>query len=280
MKAMSVTASIIYSSRVLLSTYNLPSMYIAPYAGQGKMASRQQSGVCCYWEFAPVLVLIIAARRDRYAHAVRRFDDKAGRSMHAASPEENKRALRARMLQQRGMIAPEEAVERGTSAQAHVLASPHWASARIVALYMPIRGELDTGLLRSRAWAEGKRVLLPRCVVGRRGELELAACASAAELAPGSYGILEPLPALPAIDLEDPRQAPHLLIAPCLAVDRRGYRLGYGGGYYDRLLRRPALQTTVCIGLLYAVQRVVALPVASWDARLDGVCTEEGCTWV
>jgi 5-formyltetrahydrofolate cyclo-ligase len=200
--------------------------------------------------------------------------------MHSTSPEETKRALRARMLEQRGMLTPEEASGRSAAAQGHVLASPHWANARTVALYMPIRGELDTGLLRSRAWAEGKRVLLPRCAAGRRGELELAACAGVAELAPGSYGILEPLPALPAIDLEDPRQAPHLLLAPCLAVDERGYRLGYGGGYYDRLLRRPALYATLCIGLMYAAQRVPALPVESWDARLQGVCTEEGFLWL
>jgi 5-formyltetrahydrofolate cyclo-ligase len=199
--------------------------------------------------------------------------------MHSTSPKETKRALRAHMLAQRSMLTPEEASGRSAAAQGHVLASPHWASARTVALYMPIRGEVDTGLLRSRAWAGGKRVLLPRCAAGRRGELELAACASVAELAPGPYSILEPLPSLPAIDLEDPQQAPQLLIAPCLAVDSQGCRLGYGGGYYDRLLRRPALQTTVCIGLMYAVQRVGSLPVESWDARLHGVCTEDGFIW-
>lgn len=200
--------------------------------------------------------------------------------MPSASPDDAKRALRARMLEQRGMLAPGEASGRGRAAQGHVLASPHWANARIVALYMPIRGELDTGLLRLRAWAEGKRVLLPRCAAGRRGELELVACESAAGLAPGSYGIPEPLPSLPAMDTEDPEQAPQLLVAPCLAVDRLGYRLGYGGGYYDRFLRCPALQATLCVGLIYAVQRVVSLPVDSWDARLHGVCTEEGLIWI
>jgi len=199
--------------------------------------------------------------------------------VNATSPDDRKRALRARMLAQRGMLAPEEAYERGKTAQGHVLASSHWASARTVALYMPIRGELDTGLLRAQAWAEGKRVLLPRCVAGRRGELEFAACANAMELAPGSYGILEPLPALPPIDLEDSSQSPHLLIAPCLAVDRQAYRLGYGGGYYDRLLRRPALRGSLCIGLVYEMQLVDALPVESWDARLQGICTEGGFVW-
>jgi 5-formyltetrahydrofolate cyclo-ligase len=184
------------------------------------------------------------------------------------------------MLEQRGMIAPEEAAWRGRSAQGHMLASPRWANARTVALYMPVRNELDTGLLRSRAKAEGKRVLLPRCIAGRRGELELVPCNDATDLAPGSYGILEPLPSLSAIDPDDPEQAPQLLIVPCLAVDRQGCRLGYGGGYYDRLLRRPTLRTALCIALIYMVQLVVSLPMESWDARVHGVCTEEGLLWV
>jgi 5-formyltetrahydrofolate cyclo-ligase len=195
------------------------------------------------------------------------------------SPDE-KGALRTRMLEQRTMLPPEEAAWRGKNAQYNLLASSHWAKALTVALYMPICGEVDTGLLRSRARAEGKRVLLPRCLAGRRGNMELVACEDETDLAPGSYGILEPLPALSASDLDDPGQAPHLLIAPCLAVDRQGWRLGYGGGYYDRLLRRPALQATLCIGLLYALQFVPSLPVESWDVRLHGVCTEEGLIWI
>ena len=198
--------------------------------------------------------------------------------MPSMSPDE-KGALRARMLEQRAMLPPEEAAWRGENAQNNLLASSHWAKALTVALYMPIRGEVDTGLLRARARAGGKGILLPRCLAGRRGEMELVACKDGTELARGSYGIWEPVPALPAIDLDDPGQTPHLLIAPCLAVDHQGCRLGYGGGYYDRLLRRPALQATLCIGLLYALQFVPSLPVESWDVRLHGVCTEEGLIW-
>jgi 5-formyltetrahydrofolate cyclo-ligase len=134
--------------------------------------------------------------------------------------------------------------------------------------------------LRSQAGVEGKRVLLPRCIAGQRGELELVPCSDKAELAPGAYGIWEPVPSLPAIDADDPEQSPHLLLAPCLAVDSRGFRLGYGGGHYDRLLCRPALQATLCIALIHALQLVPALPAESWDMRLHGVCTEEGLLWL
>jgi 5-formyltetrahydrofolate cyclo-ligase len=200
--------------------------------------------------------------------------------MSSTAPEEKKRALRAKMLEERRALAPEEAARRSRLAQGHVLASSCWTQAKSVVLYMPIRGELDTGLLRAQAKAEGKRVLLPRCVAGRRGELELVPCSDAAALAPGAYGILEPLPSLPAIDPDDPEQAPQLLLAPCLAADSRGFRLGYGGGYYDRLLCRPALQTTLCIALIYALQYLPSLPTEHRDIRLHGVCTEEGLLWL
>ena len=204
----------------------------------------------------------------------------AEKGARVCAADDRKRAIRAEMLKQRAMFAPEEVAGRSASAQDHVLLSSHWVNASTVALYMPIRGEMDTGLLRSRAWAEGKRVLLPRCVAGQPGELDLVVCERAAELAPGTYGIPEPLPSLPAVDLEDARQVPQLLIAPCLAVDRQGYRLGYGGGYYDRLLRHAALRMTLCLGLIYAMQAVLLLPKENWDARLHGVCTEHGFLWV
>ena len=193
---------------------------------------------------------------------------------------ELKRVLRTCMLAGRAALAPEDAAACSEAAQGHVQTSSHWAGAETVMLYMPIRAEMDTGLLLARAWAEGKRVLLPRCVPGRPGELDLVACAKADELAPGVYGILEPLASLPAIDLADPQQAPQLLLVPCLAVDRLGYRLGYGGGYYDRLLSLPALRGSLSLGFIFGWQLVASLPVESWDVCLKGMCTEQGLSWL
>ncbi len=72
---------------------------------------------------------------------------------------------------------------------------------------------------------------------------------------------------------------PQVLIVPLLAFDARGYRLGYGGGFYDRTLeglraRRPVL----AVGLAFAAQEVAAVPVEPTDQRLDAVVTETGVT--
>ena len=65
---------------------------------------------------------------------------------------------------------------------------------------------------------------------------------------------------------------PGFLLVPLLAFDRRGHRLGYGGGFYDRTL--AGLPGAFALGCAYAVQEVDAVPVAPYDRRLDAVATE------
>jgi 5-formyltetrahydrofolate cyclo-ligase len=188
--------------------------------------------------------------------------------------EETKRALRLKMTEARLRLAPEEAERRGRDAQAALLASSAWAGARTVALYMPIRGETPTDMLFRQALAEGKNVVLPRCLPGGRGLMEFAPCPDPAELVPGVFGILEPPPARAPADFSG--GGPELLVAPALACDFQGYRLGYGGGFYDRLLAGLGRQSAPRIGLIYAFQLVPRLPADVWDMRLHGVCTEDG----
>jgi 5-formyltetrahydrofolate cyclo-ligase len=88
----------------------------------------------------------------------------------------------------------------------------------------------------------------------------------------GAYGILEPSDRAPRIH---PGQV-DLLIVPCVAGDRAGYRLGYGGGFYDRLLADPAWQNIPTIGVTFDLGYVQALPIDPWDQPLGRVCTEYG----
>lgn len=86
----------------------------------------------------------------------------------------------------------------------------------------------------------------------------------------GAYGILEPR-------ADWPRAFPAVLLVPLLAFDAQGYRLGYGGGYYDRTLHQFRAERTVnAIGVAFAAQEVPAVPHDAGDERLDMVVTEKG----
>lgn len=88
----------------------------------------------------------------------------------------------------------------------------------------------------------------------------------------GPYGIVEPDPSAPAIHVD----SVDLVLVPTVACDERGYRLGYGGGFYDRMLSAPEWQAKLTIGIVFEDARVPQLPIDSWDQPLAGVCTEAG----
>lgn len=85
----------------------------------------------------------------------------------------------------------------------------------------------------------------------------------------GAYGILQPIPSLPQIDLTQVG----VILVPAVACDRRGYRLGYGAGFYDRFL--PS-QVGFKVGVVFADYQVEELPGDPWDIPMQAVCTEAG----
>jgi 5-formyltetrahydrofolate cyclo-ligase len=123
-------------------------------------------------------------------------------------------------------------------------------------------------LLRRLADA-GVNLALP-VIAGRGQPLTMRAWSFDAALAAGVWGIREP-----TTDASD--VVPDVLIVPLLAFDRRGYRLGYGGGYYDRTIARlGAMKPVIAIGLAFAAQQIDEVPTTSRDERLDLVLTEGG----
>jgi 5-formyltetrahydrofolate cyclo-ligase len=138
----------------------------------------------------------------------------------------------------------------------------------VVAGYHAVNSEIDPIRLMETFHCEQARLALPR-VAGPGAPLAFHQWLPGDELETGAHGIATP-------HAEAPQLVPAILLVPLLAIDHRGYRLGYGGGYYDRTLN--ALRgggEVIAIGLGYEAQRVVKLPVQAHDQRLDWLITEE-----
>jgi 5-formyltetrahydrofolate cyclo-ligase len=138
-----------------------------------------------------------------------------------------------------------------------------------ISVYAAIAPELDPGPLVARVRSAGYRVCLP-VMVGRDRPLEFRAYAPGDALATTLWGIREPLATAPVV-------APDVVITALLAVDRAGWRLGYGGGYFDRTLARLRdMKPVVAVGLAYDEQVIDAVPHTVYDQRLDWVLTPSG----
>ena len=148
-------------------------------------------------------------------------------------------------------------------------AEDRWRSWPVVSVFLPIRDEPDTRPLLAELAVAGHATALP--ATPPRGEpLRFRAWRSGEPLAAGRFGTAEPTSAAPLVD-------PDLLFVPLVAFDRRGFRLGYGAGYYDGALERlRRLKPVLAVGVAFADQEVESVPTEPHDQRLDAVLTEAG----
>ena len=121
-------------------------------------------------------------------------------------------------------------------ADQHILQSvitlPEYQNASMIFCYVSVGKEVDTRALLQKAWSDGKRTAVPRCV--DKGIMEAYEISSFHDLIPGLYNIPEPTKYCPLVNITDIDFA----IVPCLSCDRERRRLGHGGGYYDRTLAK------------------------------------------
>ena len=135
----------------------------------------------------------------------------------------------------------------------------------IVGGYHALPDEADPALLLERLVELGCHIAYPR-VAAKCLPLEFHRLPDGEVLAPGTFGIHEPLGTWPKV-------VPDLLLVPLLAFDAQGTRLGYGGGFYDRTLAQLKVPA---IGIAYAGQQVASLPRGPHDMALTMVVTEQG----
>jgi 5-formyltetrahydrofolate cyclo-ligase len=183
-----------------------------------------------------------------------------------------RKALRAEMrARRRGLPAWRQ--RRAAAALATVvMRQPEVRRAARIACYLPADGEIDPLPLMARLRARGKQTLLP--VIDDTGRLRFRRF-PAPRLRHNRFGIAEPQGADVAARQLD------LVLLPLVAFDRRGGRLGMGGGYYDRTFAfrrrgRIAARGPRLIGLAHRFQAVPRLPLAAWDVPLTAVATDAG----
>jgi 5-formyltetrahydrofolate cyclo-ligase len=139
----------------------------------------------------------------------------------------------------------------------------------VVSAFLAIGEEINPGPLMTRLHRDGIRIGLP-VMVGKGKPLLFRAWEPGAPLRTVMWGIREPGESAPAVE-------PDCLLVPLLAFDRKGQRLGYGGGFYDRTIQRlRTIKPVVTVGLAFASQEVDAVPHLDYDERLDWVLTPEG----
>ena len=210
---------------------------------------------------------------------------------------DSKSVARRVLLAQRRALSKAESQRLSACIQSDVLTLTEWRLARTVALYVSVRNEVATDLLLDAAWGTGKKVLLPRCLPPERGEglMEFALCPGRDFLAPASFGILEPIPICPAIgqieggaddaaageEMNRMGKTPQesaglcdLIIVPGVGFNPAGYRIGYGMGFYDRLLNRPGWVAVRRIGLAYGFQ-IADFPSDPHDRPMHACVTEK-----
>ncbi len=188
---------------------------------------------------------------------------------HGAALHDAKIALRREMLSRRDALS----IERRTAASKEICERlarlPSFVAARTVLLTLAFRSEWDTRPFVRAALAAGQTVAVPRVDPATRMLALHAIADPVTEIVPGYRGIPEPRPDARAIDTR------HIdwVLVPGVAFDRDGRRLGYGGGYYDRLL--PLLRPGIArVAGAYDIQLVARVPSAAHDMTVDAIVTE------
>lgn len=176
-----------------------------------------------------------------------------------------KRAVRRAAIERRDLLSAQERSAKCERIVERVLALPEVGAARTVMAFWSFGSEVETSALIERLHEAGKRVVLPRIA---EGEIAAVAYAPGDPVTATSFGAMEPAGA-DVVTAEDV----DVVIVPGVAFDRRGGRVGYGGGFYDRLFSRAPVVPAVAVA--FAVQLVDEVPQGRSDRPVDAIVTED-----
>lgn len=179
-----------------------------------------------------------------------------------------KQRLREEHLAAREALSEQERSVLDNRITQKLLATSEYAEATTVLTYVSVSSEVSTRMFIECALRDGKTVAVPRCLPGHC--LEFVAIASLEQLVAAPFNLLEPAKELPALTEDQKNNS--ICIVPALLVDAKGYRLGYGAGFYDRFLSTyPGKK--ICLAYQQSLSRTT-LPHTAFDVAVDVVITE------
>lgn len=179
---------------------------------------------------------------------------------------QRKRALRRAVVERRGRLSADERAEKSEAIASRVLSLPEVRAAGTVMAFWSFGSEVETSPLIERLHGAGKRVLLPRTDAD---EVAAVGYAPGDPVVATSFGAMEPA----GLEVVRPEEV-DVVIAPGVAFDRRGARVGYGGGFYDRFLSRTRPDAPV-VAIAFSLQVVDEVPEGRGDRRVDAIVTED-----
>ncbi|MEP6898307.1 MAG: 5-formyltetrahydrofolate cyclo-ligase [Rhodanobacter sp.] len=183
-----------------------------------------------------------------------------------------RRELRQSLAERRRALAPAERIAAAQGLRRSLEQLPEYLTDTRVAGYWATHGELPLNLVIPPLATRGQQFLLPMIGKGRR--LRFAPWQSGEAVQPNRHGIPEPVAPR---ELLEPFQL-DLVLVPLLGFDRRGHRLGYGGGYYDRsfaFLNEQVRPTEpLLVGIAYDFQQLDIVNDEPWDVALDFIATD------
>jgi 5-formyltetrahydrofolate cyclo-ligase len=202
----------------------------------------------------------------------------------SSEPADAKARARRKVAAALVALSPGRRRAAGIAVARHLEALPAVAEAGTVMVFLSLPTEIDTWPVIRWAWDRGKRVAVPRIQPGRGGNdtpvrdrpmvpvllaaADVASVSAHPAVRPGAFGILT-APQAPTV----PPEEIDVVLVPCQAVDRKGNRLGRGGGFYDRFLAGPGMRA-VRIAPALKEQVLDAVPVTERDEPMDMIVTE------
>jgi 5-formyltetrahydrofolate cyclo-ligase len=179
----------------------------------------------------------------------------------------DKKEARAEIKRRLRKLSAEEKARKSAVICDRVMRLPEWRGAKVVMLFATMPEEVDTGALFTTAFAEGKRVVAPRCVTAERRILPVL-MRGMSDLAPGAYEIMEPVGAeTAAVEEID------FVLVPGYGFDREGNRLGKGAGYYDKFMSQPGFRAARC-AVAFWTQILDEVPHDPYDLPVQILVTE------